>query len=121
MHERPAAFGRRRGETARAKGGGLGGAPRLAPRGAAARERAQRVKRVVGDEPLPDEIPECVDGLAGIAAANRVMQGTEERRAARAEAVENCELAFGEVRLPVPSVREGKPDATGMALGEVRL
>ena len=61
-------------------------APRAVPLAADARrrrprERAQRVEGVVGDEALPDEIPERVDGLAGIAAAGRLVERREERRA----------------------------------------
>ena len=39
---------------------------------------AQSVQRVVGDEAAPDQAPERIDGFAGIAAANGLMQRIEE-------------------------------------------
>src|SRR5207253_2397400 len=71
----------------------------LAPRAARARERPQRVKRVVGDGARPHEIPERIDGLRGIAAADRLVKWREERRAVRAQEVHNRALAIGQVRL----------------------
>ena len=67
------------------------------PRRARAGERAQRVKRVVGDQPLPDQVPQRVDRLRRVAAADRVVQRPEERRAAVAQQLEDRRLAFREV------------------------
>ena len=83
-HQRPSAFGRRRRQAPRSERRDAGATPRVAaPRRARARERAQRVKRVVGDQPLPDQVPQRVDRFAGIAAADRLVQRPEERRAVR--------------------------------------
>ena len=62
-----------------------------------AREAAQRVKGIVGDEPPPDQIPHGIHRLGGIAAACRLMQRTKERSAVRAQGVEDFHLAIVEV------------------------
>src|SRR5205823_5033242 len=94
-NERPPSLGRRGSETPRAERRDVGPPRRLVapPRRVRARERAQRVKRVVGDEPAPHERPQRVDRFRGIAAADRVVQRTEKRRAAIAKRLENRELA----------------------------
>ena len=53
------------------------------------RERAQRVEGVVGDGAAPHQIPERVDGLAGVSAAGRFVQRGEERGALVAQVVED--------------------------------
>ena len=92
--QHPPPFGRRRREAARAERSRRHGTPPPAPRRAAARERAQRVKGIVGDEPAPHEIPQRRHGLAGIAAADRLVQRSEEGRTTGAQRVEDGELAF---------------------------
>jgi len=62
------------------------------------------VKRVVGDQTVPDEIPERVDGLCRIAGADRGVQRFEKRRAALAQVVDDGGFAGVTVRL--------KPDTT---------
>ena len=74
-----------------------------------ARERAQRVERVVGDRALPHQIPQRVDGLAREAAAGRLVQRGEERRAVLAEVIDDGLLARLEVGKDggAPQPREG--------------
>ena len=100
--QRPPAFGRRRRQAARSKRRDLH-PPELGlpARRARAGEGAQRVKRVVGDQPVPDQIPERVDGLGGEAAAGGLEDRREERRAALAQAVEDGDLARGEIVIAV--------------------
>ena len=40
------------------------------------------MKRVVGEQAAPDEVPDGVDGLAGVAAAYAIVDLLEEGRAA---------------------------------------
>ena len=91
-HERPPSFGRRRRQAPRSERAGLvtpapGSSGRTVARRARAGERAQRMERVVGHEPLPGEIPQRVDGLRRIAAAGRFVQRTEKRRAVRSAGI----------------------------------
>src|SRR5262245_51846567 len=80
--------------------------PPFAPGDVCACVRAQRVKRVVGDESSPDQRPQRVDRLGRIAAADGFVNRTEERRAVCPEVIENGGFArtLRQVRL--------KPDAT---------
>ena len=54
-----------------------------------ARVDAKRVKRVVGDQSFPDQLPDRVESLAWIAAANGVMQRPEKRGAASLQVLQN--------------------------------
>ena len=117
-HQRPPSLGRRRREPPRSKRRDR----RLPafhppPRRARARERAQRVKRVVGDQSLPDQVPQRVDGFGGIAAADRLVERTEERRAAIARAVED-RVSRSEISGPAEAGHYRHPDALS---GSVRL
>src|SRR5262249_56623658 len=87
-YKRPATFGRRWGEATRSERADVGPPRRSrAPaRRVGARERAQRMERVVGDQSPPCEIPKGVDGLVRVAAADGIVQRTEERGAALATA-----------------------------------
>ncbi len=64
---------------------GFGGAAR----GGALGVGAQGVEGVVGDEAAPDEGPECVDCLAGVAAPECVVEGLEEAGAVALEVAED--------------------------------
>ena len=77
-HQRPSPFGRRRHQAPRSKRA----APRVPPR-ALRRRRigAQRVQRVVGQQASPHQIPDRIDCLLREAAADGVVQRSEERRA----------------------------------------
>ena len=82
--QRPSAFRRRRRDAPAAER--PRGCPRRSRSGAAAacrraREGAQRMERVVGDDAFPHEIPQRVDRFARVAAAGRLVQRREERRA----------------------------------------
>ena len=78
-HQRPSSFSRRRSEPSRAKGRRVGPGPfDPAASHAGARERPQRVKGVVGDEPLPDEIPQRLHRFGRIAAAECLVERSEE-------------------------------------------
>ena len=55
---------------------------------------------VVGDEPLPHQVPERVDRFGRIAAARRLVERGEERRAFRSEVIDDRPLALGDVDLP---------------------
>ena len=54
------------------------------------------MERVVGDKAAPDQAPEGVDGFAGIAAADGLMQRIEEAGAGGFENGEKFFFAFGE-------------------------
>jgi len=56
------------------------------------------MKRVVGDQPTPDQVPQRLDGLGREAAADGVVERREERRAMGAEVVDDCGLAIRWVR-----------------------
>ena len=102
--QRPPSLRRRRRQPPRAERGR--GRPLTAPpRDARACEGAQRVKRVVGDRSLPDEIPQGVDGFGRVAAAHGLVQRSEERRAVGLEILEDRGFAIGEltVRLKRPT------------------
>ena len=109
---RPSADG---GARRRDRNAGASGAPaRRRARRARARERAQRVERVVGDEPLPDEIPERVDGF-GRDSRRRPRRGAaEERRAVRAQVVEDRGFAFASRRRPAPPAPRPSDVATAV-------
>ena len=53
---------------------------------------AKGVKRVVCDEAVPDEVPESVDGLAGVAVPGGVVEVGEEAGSGAAEVVEDSLL-----------------------------
>ena len=57
---------------------------------------AQGVERVVGDEAAPDQAPEGIDGFAGIAAAEGLMERIEEAGAGGFEHGEQLFFALGE-------------------------
>ena len=57
---------------------------------------AQCVERIVGDEAAPDEAPQRVDGFAGIAAADGLVQRVEEAGAGGFENGEEFFFALGE-------------------------
>ena len=57
---------------------------------------AEGVERIVGDEAAPDEAPEGVDGLAGIAASDGLVERIEEAGAGGFENGEKLFFALGE-------------------------
>ena len=57
---------------------------------------AQRVPRIVGDEPAPDERPQRVDGFAGKPPPDRFVNRAEERRALRLQERQNLLFALAE-------------------------
>ena len=57
---------------------------------------AQSVQRIVGDEAAPDQAPERIDGFAGIAAADGLMQRIEEAGAGGFEDGKKLLFALGE-------------------------
>ena len=87
---RPSADG---GTRRRDRKDGASARRRSPPRGRRARVRPQRVERVVGDAAGPDEIPQRIDRFGRVAAAGRVVERTEERRAAGGEVVDDRPLA----------------------------
>ena len=54
------------------------------------------MERVVGDEAAPDQAPKRIDGLAGIAAADGLMQRVEEAGAGGLENGQQFFFALGE-------------------------
>ena len=57
---------------------------------------AECVQRIVCHEAAPDENPECIDGFAGIAAADRLMQRLEEAGSGGLEHGKDLLFAFAE-------------------------
>ena len=67
---------------------------------------AQGVQRIVGDEAAPDEAPEGIDGFAGIAAADGLMQRVEEAGAGGFKHGEELFFALGERFRDWPLLRQ---------------
>src|SRR5262249_31725321 len=72
-------------------------------------EGAQRMKRVVGNETAPRQVPQRSDGLCRVAATRGVMERAEKRRAVRAKTIEDRGLAGIElVHLKVDTTYTGR-------------
>ncbi len=65
------------------------------------------MKRVIRDQAAPDQAPQCVDRLARITAARRLMQGIEEAGSARFERRQQLLFPFAERRLLIAADRIG--------------
>src|SRR5207302_2736634 len=94
--QRPASLSSRRSRPARAKAALLVHALPMLRRGSRTRRvSAQRMQRIVRQLPAPDEVPDGVEGFAGVAAAEGVVDLLEERCAVGAEIGEYLGFAVG--------------------------
>jgi len=55
------------------------------------------MERVIREKPFPDEIPECIDRLTGIATAGGFVDRRKKRRALRLEVTQDRSFARREL------------------------